>query len=229
MAGPSRKNTDMAARVQARLRQAILSGELAPGEYIRQEKWAAALNVSRLPVREALKVLTSEGLLAHDPNKGYHLVKLDVDEMAQIYLMRRLLEPELIKAIRWPTAKEMKQLRETARRSEAALARRDAVTCLDLERTIDHRIYDLSRLNIIVREVKRLWELADPYRYLVFAEPRLFSSDDAEGLRRRHERLFDALEAQDHDALEQALSRNFGTMLAHFRRPPFLPEEPAED
>lgn len=222
MSGPGRKNADTAARVEARLRRAILSGELAPGEFIRQEKWAAALEVSRIPVREALKVLTSEGLLAHDPNKGYYPVKLDVEEMAQIYLMRRVLEPELIKTIRWPTSRELRQLRETARKSEEALARRDIATSLELERAIDYQIYDLSRLKIVVREVKRLWELADPYRYLAFAEPGLFSSTDAEGMRARHKRLFEALERQDHQALEQAVSTNFGTLLASFRRPPFL-------
>jgi DNA-binding GntR family transcriptional regulator len=222
MGGPTRKSADTAARVEARLRRAILSGELAPGEFIRQEKWAAALEVSRIPLREALKVLTSEGLLAHEENKGYYPVKLDVDEMAQLYLMRRVLEPELIKAIRWPTARELKELRDTARRSEQALARRDATTSLDLERTIDYWIYDLSRLKIVVREVKRLWELADPYRYLVFAEPGVFSSTDADGLRTRHERLFEALRARDHDALEQALSKNFSALLGSFRRPPFL-------
>jgi DNA-binding GntR family transcriptional regulator len=222
MVEPGRKSADRTAHVETRLRQAILAGELAPGEFIRQEKWAAALNVSRLPVREALKVLTSEGLLGHDPHRGYHVVKLDVDEMAQIYLMRRVLEPELIKTISWPTDGELGRLREIARESEEALARRDAATCLNLERAIDYQVYDLSRLKLVVREVKRLWELADPYRYLVFAEPVLFSSDDAEGLRNRHLRLFEALEAQDHEALQRALSRNFGSLLPSFRRPPFL-------
>jgi DNA-binding GntR family transcriptional regulator len=212
----------MAEGVAHRLRRAILSGELVPGDYIRQEKWAAVLKVSRLPVREALKMLTAEGLLAHDPNKGYYLVKLDADEMAQIYLMRRLLEPELIKTVRWPTAREMQQLRELASKSESALERRDAVTCLELERAIDYQIYDLSRLKIVVREVKRLWELVDPYRYLVFAEPGLFYGE-TNGLVQRHTRLFDALEAQDHDALSRALMNSFDTMLGWFRRPPFLP------
>lgn len=212
----------MAERVAASLRKAILSGELAPGDYIRQEKWAATLNVSRVPVREALKVLTSEGLLGHHPNKGYYLIKLDIEEMTQIYLMRRLLEPELIKTLRWPTAREMKLLRDTASKAEQALAGHDPVGCLDLERTVDFRIYELSRLKIVVREVKRLWELADPYRYLVFAEPGLFYPDNADALARRHRRLFDALEAADREALERAFLVNFDNMLGYFRRPPFL-------
>lgn len=217
----------MAERVAARLRKAILAGELAPGDFIRQEKWAATLGVSRLPVREALKMLTTEGLLGHDPNRGYYLVKLDVEEMAQIYLMRRLLEPELIKTIRWPSTKEMSQLRETAKKAEKALENGDPVACLSLERIIDYQIYDLSRLKIVAREVKRLWELVDPYRSLVFAEPSSFygtdsSTDSAYGLHARHTRIFDALEARDRDALAKAVFTNFDHMLGYFQRRPFL-------
>jgi DNA-binding GntR family transcriptional regulator len=219
----------MAERVAASLRKAILSGELAPGEYIRQEKWAAALNVSRVPVREALKVLTSEGLLGHHPNKGYYLIKLDMEEMAQIYLMRRLLEPELIRTLRWPAARQLASLRETASKAEQALAGHDPVACLDLERTIDFQIYELSRLRIVVREVKRLWELAGPYRYLVFAEPAQFHYGNAHALRQRHRRLFDALEAQDRGALERAFLLNFDTMLGYFCRPPFVTDGVAQD
>lgn len=225
MEQPGRRHAVLAERVAARLRKAILVGELTPGDFIRQEKWAATLGVSRLPVREALKMLTAEGLLGHDPNRGYYLVKLDVEEMAQIYLMRRLLEPELIKTIRWPTTTEMSHLQETAKKAEKALENGDPVVCLSLERIIDYQIYDLSRLKIVAREVKRLWELVDPYRYLVFAEPRSFyGTDSAAGLHARHTRIFDALEAQDRDVLAKAMFTNFDHMLGYFHRHPFLPE-----
>jgi DNA-binding GntR family transcriptional regulator len=212
----------LAERVAAGLRRAILDGELVPGDFIRQEKWAAALGVSRLPVREALKMLTAEGLVGHDRNRGYYLIKLDVEEMAQIYLMRRLLEPEVIKTIRWPAEKEMHRLRDTAREAEKALEDGRPEACLDLERVIDYQVYDLSRLKIVAREVKRLWELVDPYRYLVFAEPGAFyGTESSEGLEARHARIFAALEARDHEALVQAFSHNFDVMLGYFRRHPF--------
>jgi DNA-binding GntR family transcriptional regulator len=143
--------------------------------------------------------------------------------MAQIYLMRRLLEPELIKTIRWPTTKEMSQLRETAKKAEKALEDGDPVACLSLERIIDYQIYDLSRLKIVAREVKRLWELVDPYRSLVFAEPSSFYGTDSDyGLHARHARIFNALEAQDRDALAKAVFTNFDHMLGYFQRRPFL-------
>jgi DNA-binding GntR family transcriptional regulator len=214
------RKTNAAERVTASLRKAILRGELRPGDYVRQEKWAARLRVSRLPVREALKILGSEGLVVHDPNRGYSVAKLDVAEMSQIYLMRRLLEPELVKTLRWPGQRELAQLRELGLAAERALAEQDPVRCMELERTIDYRIYDLSPLNVVVREVKRLWELIDPYRFLVFSDPERFYGADR-GLVMRHRRIFDALEARDRDALQAAFTRNYDAMMEYFQHSPF--------
>lgn len=215
------QRSNAAERVTTSLRKAILRGELRPGDYVRQEKWAARLKVSRLPIREALKMLASEGLVTHDPHKGYSVAKLDVSEMSQIYLMRRLLEPELVRTLRWPARRELEQLRELGRSSERALADRDPVRCMELERTIDYRIYDLSPLNVVVREVKRLWELIDPYRFLVFSEPERFYGPD-NGLVVRHGRIFAALDARDRDALQAAFVRNYETMIGYFQHPPFV-------
>nr|SBO93734.1 Transcriptional regulator, GntR family [Nonomuraea gerenzanensis] len=55
------------------LREAILSGAIAPGERIRQEEPAERLGASRLPVREALRMLEAEGLTEHHPRReGVH-------------------------------------------------------------------------------------------------------------------------------------------------------------
>src|SRR5262245_62073768 len=81
------------------LRDAILQGDLSPGEQIRQAEWAERLGTSRIPVREALKALAAEGLLSHDHNRGYFVIRFGADEMAQIYLLRRLLETELLRSL----------------------------------------------------------------------------------------------------------------------------------
>lgn len=208
-------------RVAAGIRHAISTGELTPGDHIRQEKWAARFDVSRLPVREALKLLASEGLLVHDRNRGYFVAQLDVAEMSQIYLMRRLLEPELIATVRWPSAKELARLRELARLSEEAQAIRDTDRCMALEREFDFTVYELSSLSIVVREVKRLWSLVDPYRYLVLSEPDTFYRH-GHSLARRHGVILDAIEAQDRTQLREALMRNYDNMLGYFSRPPFI-------
>ena len=65
-------------RIAAHLREAILSGEIVPGQWIRQEEVAARLGASRLPVREALRMLEAEGLTEHEANKGSRVPLLAV-------------------------------------------------------------------------------------------------------------------------------------------------------
>ena len=74
------------------LRSAILSGVLLDGEPLRQDELAAALGVSRMPVREALRRLEAEGLVDFQPHKGAVVAELSTDEIDEVYEMRLLAE-----------------------------------------------------------------------------------------------------------------------------------------
>lgn len=74
------------------LRGMIARGELAPGEWLRQEKLAAALGVSYTPIREALKQLEAEGLVEHVPYRGVRVIEFSADDVLDIYTMRSELE-----------------------------------------------------------------------------------------------------------------------------------------
>jgi DNA-binding GntR family transcriptional regulator len=80
------------ATVLEALRRVILAGEVPPGSAIPLDDVAARLGVSRIPVREALMTLIGEGLVDHRPNVGYSVAKLTVDELRQLYVVRRVLE-----------------------------------------------------------------------------------------------------------------------------------------
>ncbi|WP_233830201.1 GntR family transcriptional regulator [Paraburkholderia sp. ZP32-5] len=79
--------------VTTAVRQRILSGELAPGEVLRQEALAEELGVSRVPVREAITRLTAEGLLTSVPHKGAYVAELSIDEVEETFDIRLRLEP----------------------------------------------------------------------------------------------------------------------------------------
>jgi len=78
------------------LRRLIISGELADGTPLRQEALAEELGVSRIPVREALSRLEGEGLAANSPHRGYVVTALSRDEIAELFDLRALIEPNLI-------------------------------------------------------------------------------------------------------------------------------------
>src|SRR5690242_4734598 len=74
------------------LREAILSGDLGPGDRLTQEELAARFNVSMTPVREAIQQLVAEGVLDQSPYKGVRVVEVSPEDATEIYLMRSVVE-----------------------------------------------------------------------------------------------------------------------------------------
>jgi len=80
------------------LREAILDGILPPGARLRQEDLATAFKTSRIPVREALRVLEYEGLAKSEPHRGFTVTALDADQIEEIYELRTVLESHAVRA-----------------------------------------------------------------------------------------------------------------------------------
>ena len=81
--------------VTAELRRSILSGALAPGQSFSLREIAGMLNVSFIPVREALRNLEAEGLVVIQPGRSATVAPLALADLQAIYRLRRLLEPDL--------------------------------------------------------------------------------------------------------------------------------------
>jgi DNA-binding GntR family transcriptional regulator len=79
--------------VAARLREGILSGELAPGARLKADTLAERWRVSPTPVRESFQRLAAGGLVDIDPGRGARVAQLSPKEMVEIYSIRLLLEP----------------------------------------------------------------------------------------------------------------------------------------
>jgi DNA-binding GntR family transcriptional regulator len=84
-------------RIADSLRAAILDGSYLPGERIRQEDVAARSGASRIPVREALRMLDAEGLVTLVANSGAWVTRLTLAECVETYLIRERLEPLLLR------------------------------------------------------------------------------------------------------------------------------------
>jgi DNA-binding GntR family transcriptional regulator len=78
------------------LRSRILSGAASPGSHLRQEALADELGVSRIPVREAIRFLSSEGLVDVLPHKGAFVSTLSKDDVREFFDLRQRLEPWLL-------------------------------------------------------------------------------------------------------------------------------------
>ncbi|MBL4909229.1 MAG: GntR family transcriptional regulator [Alteromonadaceae bacterium] len=80
------------------LRERILNGEITAGQPLRQAALAEDLNVSRIPIREALLQLEAEGLVAFEPHKGATATELNVDQVGELFELRAMLECDLLAA-----------------------------------------------------------------------------------------------------------------------------------
>ena len=76
------------------IRKMIFNGTLKPGERINQAQLAETLNISRGPIREALRMLQNEGLIKHETNRGTFVTTLSSQDAYEIYTLRALLEGE---------------------------------------------------------------------------------------------------------------------------------------
>jgi DNA-binding GntR family transcriptional regulator len=75
-----------------RLRDAILSGALAPGEKVVEEQLCADLGISRAPLREALRLLAQQGLVEHFPRRGSRVADWSPTDILQLFALRHVLE-----------------------------------------------------------------------------------------------------------------------------------------
>jgi DNA-binding GntR family transcriptional regulator len=78
------------------LRERILSGDIQGGEPLRQSAIAEQLNVSRIPVREALVQLEAEGLINFEPHKGATATLLSVEQVTELFELRAMIESDLL-------------------------------------------------------------------------------------------------------------------------------------
>jgi DNA-binding GntR family transcriptional regulator len=150
------------ARVADYLRRAILSGEIAPGEWIRQEEVAERLGSSRLPVREALRILEAEGLTEHERHRGARVPSLSMHEVDVIYRMREQLEQlALAESIPNLTAADVAELELIQREIEG---NDDVVTFLELDRRFHLASYSGCRIDQLTGTVERLWNSTAHHR-----------------------------------------------------------------
>jgi DNA-binding GntR family transcriptional regulator len=87
----------LTSAVADRLRDQIIRGEIPEGAQLRQEAIATQYQVSRVPVREALRQLDAEGLISIVPNRGAIVPALSPADIEELFAIRALLEPEVLK------------------------------------------------------------------------------------------------------------------------------------
>ena len=191
-----------------RLREEILSGALEPGERLVEEQLTQRFQISRAPLREAMRLLAEQGLVEHLPRRGVRVTTYSVRDFDELFAVRDTLERFAMSLVGDRKHHEL----DTAPLEEAMTGLRASAEQGDrLAASNAHRAFHLA-----------LVALADSRQLLVTYEPLILklqlymaanlrreadTSSPAEGVR-RHQRLYDAVLSGNPDRIEKELERH---------------------
>ena len=175
------------------LRQAILKGELKPGESLMEIQLANKLGVSRTPVREAIRKLELEGLVLMIPRKGAEVAEITRQDMEDVLEVRTALEELAVKdACDHITDAQLSELKKASNEFKKALLEgKDLVTCADADMHFHDVILSATNNRRLIQMLNNLSE--QMYRYRME-----YLKDE-----RTHKTLI-----EEHDAIRRALKKH---------------------
>lgn len=175
------------------LRQAILKGELKPGERLMEIALAERLGVSRTPIREAMRKLELEGLVVMIPRRGAQVANITEKDLNDVLEVRIALENMAIeKACKRMNEEQMGKLWIAAREFEHMIAEGDLVKLAEADEDFHEIIYqaaDNVRLNQVLNNMRE-----QIYRYRV---EYLKEGETRDVLVKEHEELYHAIRERD--------------------------------
>jgi DNA-binding GntR family transcriptional regulator len=179
------------------LRRAILSGELRPGGRVPQEDVAERMGISVAPVREALRVLEQEGQVTYLPRRGYFVTELRMEDLREIYELRRLLEDRAARRA-LPAIDDAGLLRigSAAVECVTAAAAGDVAAELAANRRFHFAILESPAQPHAMRVIRLLWDSTEAYRALYYNSP---AERDRSLV--AHDRILAAIRDRDADRL----------------------------
>ena len=168
---PKVKKRSVQETVFIELEKAILSGRIAPGQKIVTEEISKMMDVSRIPVREAMGRLEAKGLILIKNKCGSVVNKLSKDNLVEISEMRSLIEPEAVAdAIKRVDDAFFVQLESAHSAFETARKGVNTIELLTTNRKFHFLIYQQANTPIRVDIIKQLWDKISPYYHIMFVQ-----------------------------------------------------------
>jgi DNA-binding GntR family transcriptional regulator len=192
--------------IHLRLRSAILHGELAPGDELSQVRLAKQLGVSRTPLREALRMLLSEGLVEGEPNRQLRVAGFSIGDMEELYVERVTLEAVALRITAPRLTPQDIGAMEGLFAQMTHFAGEEDYESWEAPHRALHRAFVAYAGVRIVDRLTQLSQHAERYRraYTTHAA-RAWAAGLAE-----HRRIIDACKQRDSDAGARALAEHLG-------------------
>jgi len=191
------------------LRNAIIRGELPPGERLMEEKLAKTLEVSRTPVREAIRMLELEGLVVMIPRKGAEVARITIEDLQEALEVRMAIEDLSVRlaSMRIDDAGK-KRLVQAKEAFDEALAGKKVETIVKRDEKFHDVIFESTRNRRLINLAHSLREQVYRYRFEYVKD---FSSHDK--LSREHARITEAILEGDVVKAQQAMRGHISDQL----------------
>lgn len=190
----------------SRLRQDIISGRYAPNSKLFPKAIAEEHGTSFIPVREALRILESEGFVTFVNNRGTWVTPLSLADARDLYSTRIELESQTLRNAESFTDEELSALRSILDDIKTAFDSGDAGKVVKLNRDFHFSLYQKSHSPRRLRLIEQLWLHSERYQRLS-VDHRKDAGDD------EHRAILRALERHDHEAASQALADHLRTTI----------------
>ena len=156
--------TALYQEVAERLRQRIFAHELTPGTWIDEQKLAEQYGISRTPLREALKVLASEGLVELKPRRGCYVTEISRQDLDDIFPLMAILEGRCAAdAVKAAKPVDIEELREIHARLEAAAREGRISAFFEANQAFHRRIQELASnrwLLSVIQDLRKVLKLS---------------------------------------------------------------------
>ena len=175
------------------LREAILKGDLAPGERLMEIKLANQLGVSRTPIREAIRKLELEGLVVMVPRKGAEVAKITEKDLRDVLEVRASLEELAISlACERITDEKIAELKDALEQFSTVIKGKDVTKIAQMDVAFHDVIFEATQNARLVQMVNNLREQMYRYRLEYLKDFSTHSRLDEE-----HVKIFEAVSARD--------------------------------
>ncbi|MBE3574753.1 MAG: GntR family transcriptional regulator [Firmicutes bacterium] len=154
------------------LRQAIMTGQLRPGERLMEVQLANELGVSRTPVREAIRKLELEGLVVMIPRKGAYVSRMSTRDIQEVFEIRATLEGlAATLAVERATEQELDELQALLGRIAECIARNDVKTMVEVDTEFHRQLFQCAHNSRLVQIMQNLREYVQRFRSTSLAYP----------------------------------------------------------
>ena len=163
---PSGGHRTLAERALTTLHEAIVTGVLSPGDRLPIEELAEILEMSPMPIREALRLLDSVGLVENIPHRGARVTELSIDDLREVYEARLALEPLAVqRAAERFTDADARVAAERLEEHVSAYRQRDLRLVWSTHTAFHFALYDAAQSRWMRRLIHPLWESSERYRF----------------------------------------------------------------